>query len=128
MSDFADGESWGYRKFYELAKLVSNDAISSLANLSSISLSLSLPCRLGLQESDGFLRDDTLVLRFSVRALTTHQKCRDLSTHVRRLEHKVENLQKVRAFSFSDTTPFSSVFISPLSLSLSLCVIYICLF
>ena len=47
------------------------------------------------QENDGYLRDDMVVLRFSVRALTNHQKCKDLSAHVRRLEHKVEILQKV---------------------------------
>jgi hypothetical protein len=80
VSDFEDGESWGYRKFYELAKL----------------------------ESDGFLRDDTLVLRFSVRALTTHQKCRDLSTHVRRLEHRVESLQKELKQAKENARPSSS--------------------
>ena len=36
-----------------------------------------------------------VVLRFSVRALTNHQKCRDLTAHIRRLEHKVEGLQRV---------------------------------
>lgn len=40
-----------------------------------------------------------MVLRFSVRFLTNHQKCRDLSAHIRRLEHKVECLQRVRKCS-----------------------------
>jgi hypothetical protein len=31
VSDFEDGESWGYRKFYELAKLVSKNTSSCLA-------------------------------------------------------------------------------------------------
>ena len=48
-----------------------------------------------VQENDGYLREDMIVLRFSVRALTNHQKCRDLASHIRRLEHKVESLQKV---------------------------------
>jgi len=50
-SDFADGESWGYRKFYELSRL----------------------------EEDNFLKDNTLVLKFSVRAPNYHQKCKDLT-------------------------------------------------
>ena len=110
VSDFDDGESWGYRKFYELAKLVSNDALCHCRfslSLHSLSLSfLSLSLSVCLQESDGFLRDDTLVLRFSIRPFTNHQKCKDLSTYIRRLEQKKEILEKVHMPSNPSTSGY----------------------
>ena len=98
-SDFADGESWGYRRFYELAKLVSFfHSLQSYITHHKILCSTVhyyIVMLVVMQEDDGYLREDTVVLRFSVRALTSHQKCRDLSSHIRRLEHKVEGLQRV---------------------------------
>lgn len=67
-SEFADGESWGYRKYYELSRLVSETLIN---------VQLSLTYILCVQHEDGFLKDDTLVLKFSVRAPSYYQKFQD---------------------------------------------------
>lgn len=70
-SDFAVGEAWGYKKFYEIKNLVcfflDNDFI-----ISGIIVWLSFD-----QETKGFLVKDTLLLKFGVRHPTFHQKCRD---------------------------------------------------
>eukprot|EP00731_Ephydatia_muelleri_P023634 Em0015g1217a len=67
-SDFSDGESWGYRKFYDLSKL----------------------------KDEGFLKNDTIVLQFGIRAPTYCQKYSDLNLYVQRLEQAQKTLtQKV---------------------------------
>lgn len=51
VSEFGDGECWGYKKYYQLSRLA----------------------------SEGFLKDDSLQLRFSVRQVNYHDKCKDLA-------------------------------------------------
>jgi hypothetical protein len=59
-SDFSVGDLWGYKKFYDLSKL----------------------------ENEGYLVKNTLLLKFSLRHPTYHQKCRDLVMYVNDLKHK----------------------------------------
>ena len=47
-----------------------------------------------LQEEEGYLRDNTLVLRFSVRAPNYYQKCKDLMLHVHRFEDQEISLRQ----------------------------------
>ena len=84
-SDFADGESWGYRKFYELSRLVRGACPRHLLNFDLLHVMVcdmagGIVCFVTpLQEEDNFLKDNTLVLKFSVRAPNYHQKCKDLT-------------------------------------------------
>ena len=64
-SEFAVGEAWGYKKFYDLNKL----------------------------NTEGFLVKDTLFLKFSIRHPTYHQKCRDYGLYVNDLKHKIMALK-----------------------------------
>ncbi|XP_022108333.1 E3 ubiquitin-protein ligase TRIM37-like isoform X2 [Acanthaster planci] len=57
-SDFEVGECWGYNRFF----------------------------RLDLLASEGYLKNNTLILQFQVRAPTFYQKCRDQQWHISRLE------------------------------------------
>jgi len=84
-SDFADGESWGYRKFYELSRLVRGACPRHLLHFDLLHVMVcvtagGIVCFVTpLQEEDNFLKDNTLVLKFSVRAPNYHQKCKDLT-------------------------------------------------
>jgi len=64
-SDFEVGECWGYNRFF----------------------------RLDLLASEGYLNleDDSLILRYQVRAPTYHQKCRDQQWHISQLESQASN-------------------------------------
>lgn len=66
VSDFSDGGSWGYTKFYLLSKL----------------------------EEEGIISDDTLVLKFGVRAPTYHLKCSQLALHNQKLEGQLKSLKR----------------------------------
>ncbi|KAJ3392793.1 Tripartite motif containing 37 [Chytriomyces hyalinus] len=57
-SDFAVGECWGYTRFYPLELL----------------------------EPNGFVANDTLEIKFSVRAMDFAQKCRDLQRRLTKME------------------------------------------
>ncbi|XP_038054769.1 E3 ubiquitin-protein ligase TRIM37-like isoform X2 [Patiria miniata] len=57
-SDFEVGECWGYNRFF----------------------------RLDLLATEGYLKDNTLILQFQVRAPTFYQKCRDQQWHINHLE------------------------------------------
>ncbi|XP_071945796.1 E3 ubiquitin-protein ligase TRIM37-like isoform X2 [Antedon mediterranea] len=56
-SDFEVGECWGYNRFF----------------------------RIDLLASEGYLKDDTLILQFQVRAPTFYQKCRDQQWYIGQL-------------------------------------------
>lgn len=79
-SDFSDGESWGYKKYYELAKL----------------------------EENGFLRENTVILKFSVRAPTYHQKCKDLCSYIDTVENERDALRTQLQNSKSQVTVLKS--------------------
>ncbi|XP_033627002.1 E3 ubiquitin-protein ligase TRIM37-like [Asterias rubens] len=57
-SDFEVGECWGYNRFF----------------------------RLDLLASEGYLKDNTLILQFQVRAPIFYQKCRDQQWYINQLE------------------------------------------
>ncbi|XP_033113519.1 E3 ubiquitin-protein ligase TRIM37-like [Anneissia japonica] len=57
-SDFEVGECWGYNRFF----------------------------RLDLLANEGYLKDDTLILQFQVRAPTFYQKCRDQQWYIGQLK------------------------------------------
>ena len=75
-SDFAVGEAWGYKKFYELRKLVRLFSSFFFFLVDCCILYLSI-LDLLVQTNDGFLVKDTLLLKFGIRHPTYHQKCRD---------------------------------------------------
>ncbi|KAL5477879.1 hypothetical protein EMCRGX_G024733 [Ephydatia muelleri] len=66
VSDFSDGGSWGYTKFYLLSKL----------------------------EEEGIISDDTVVLKFGIRAPTYHLKSCQLAMHNQRLEGQLKSLRR----------------------------------
>ncbi|CAF0875972.1 unnamed protein product [Didymodactylos carnosus] len=64
-SDFEVGECWGYNRFFRLEQLA----------------------------SEGFLENDTLILRFQVRPPTYYQKSRDQQWYTNHLENENHQLQ-----------------------------------
>ncbi|VVC25902.1 Hypothetical protein CINCED_3A003233 [Cinara cedri] len=70
-SDFEIGECWGYNRFF----------------------------RLDLLNHEGFLQQDSLILKFSVRPPTYYQKCRELQWYISKLElERSACLQQIEEF------------------------------
>ena len=88
-SDFSVGECWGYKKFFDLAKLVRY----TLSTKFMLYLILLHPL-LYIQRSGEFLVNDTLLLKLSIRQPTFHQRCKDMQLYINGLEKKMVSLNQ----------------------------------